>query len=204
MDKKKTAIKYLCTIVGMGILAFGIYNVHDRCLISEGGVLGAILLIEHWTGISPALSSFVLDVACFIFGAFVLGKGFLKDSLIATTVFSLWYFLFEKTGPLMPNLGKYPIVAAVVGALFVGTGTGLIVINGTACGGDDALALSFNKLFRVPVAAVYFVSDAVVLLLSLSYIPLRSIVYSLLSVMLSSAVISLMMKVYNKHQNKQP
>lgn len=186
---KKSIIKYSCFTLGMAVLAFGLFNIHSRTLVSEGGVLGATLLLRHWFGISPSITSFVLDAICFALGTRVLGWGFLRDSIIASGLFSTWYAVFERMGPMLPDLSACPLWAAVLGALFVGTGTGLIVIFGGACGGDDALVLTFKKLWGIPVSATYFISDLTILLLSLSYIPAARIFYSLISVILSSAVI---------------
>ena len=44
--------------------AFGMYNIHALSGVTEGGVLGATLLLDHWLHISPAASSFVLTAAC--------------------------------------------------------------------------------------------------------------------------------------------
>lgn len=184
--------KYFCFLLGMGILAFGLYNIHSRSEISEGGLLGTILLLNHWFHISPSISGFVIDTVTFIIATFILGRQFLKDSIIATILFSLWYMLFEYMGPVIPSLIEHPLIAAVSGAAFVGIGTGLIVIYGTACGADDALVLVFNKLFHIPVAVTYFVSDFTILMLSLTYIPFRRIAFSLLSVLISSMIIEIM------------
>ena len=54
--KNITLKKCAITLLGSFILAFGLYNVHSISGVTEGGVLGATLLLEHWTGISPALS----------------------------------------------------------------------------------------------------------------------------------------------------
>ena len=69
---------------------------------------------------------------------------------------------------------------------------------GGATAGDDALAMSFSHLFRWPIERIYLVSDLTVLLLSLSYIPLRRIAYSLLTVVLSGQIIGLIQKVHKK------
>ena len=56
--------------------AFGMYNVHALSGVTEGGVLGLVLLIDHWLSISPALSGFVLNAACYLLGWRTLGKTF--------------------------------------------------------------------------------------------------------------------------------
>ena len=43
-------------------LAFGLYHVHSVSGITEGGVLGATLLLDHWFSLSPAVSGFVLNL----------------------------------------------------------------------------------------------------------------------------------------------
>ena len=81
------------------------------------------------------------------------------------------------------------MLAALFGALFVGVGVGLVVRAGGAAGGDDALALVVSKLAGCPIARAYLLTDVTVLLLSLSYIPVRNIACSLVTVTLSSFII---------------
>ena len=178
-------------MIGSGILAFGLYNVHALSGVTEGGVLGLTLLLDHWFGISPAGSSLVLNALCYLLGWRVLGKRFIGLSIIAGGCFSAWYALLERFPPIWPGIAAYPLAAAVVGALFVGVGVGLCVRSGGAPGGDDALAMALGQLLHAPLQWIYFASDMIVLLLSLSYIPLGRIAYSLLTVILSDPIIGL-------------
>lgn len=87
-----------------------------------------------------------------------------------------------------------PLVATIVGALFVGVSVGLCVRVGGAPGGDDALAMSIEKLLHVDIQWVYLFNDLVILAMSLSYIPWHRMIYSLLTVILSGQIIGLMQK----------
>ena len=82
-----------------------------------------------------------------------------------------------------------PLLAAVAGALFIGVGAGLCVRVGGATSGDDALAMSLSHVTHIPIQWLYLISDLLVLWLSLSYIPLKRIGYSLLTVVLSGQII---------------
>ena len=62
-------------------------------------------------------------------------------------------------------------------------------LSAGAAGGDDALALVIAKLLHWPVSRAYLFTDLVVLLLSLTYIPLQNIACSLVTVTLSSFII---------------
>ena len=180
--------------------AFGMYNVHALSDITEGGVLGATLLLNHWLGISPALSGFVLTAACFLLGLRTLGRDFVGYSAIAALGFSAGYALFEQFPPLWPEIANYPLLAAIRGALFIGIGAGLTIRAGGATTGDDALAMSLSRLFSTPIERIYLVTDLSVLLLSLSYIPFRRIFYSLITVILSGQIIGLIQKKHTKER----
>ena len=172
--------------------AFGIYHVHNLADVTEGGVLGLTLLLEHWLHISPAITGAILNGACYLLGWRLLGKAFIGYSLFAAAGFSLGYGLFEQFPPLWPALADMPLAAAILGALFIGIGAGLCIRAGGATTGDDALAMSLSHVTKIPIQHLYLISDLTVLLLSLTYIPLGKILYSLLTVVLSGQIIGLL------------
>lgn len=174
--------------------AFGMYNIHAVADITEGGILGATLLLEHWLSLSPAISGGILNALCYFLGWRTLGKSFLIYSVIAAAGFSSCYGLCEQFPPLFPQIAAYPLAAALLGALFIGIGAGLCVRAGGATCGDDALAMSLSSKLRLPIQRIYLVSDLTVLLLSLSYIPFGKIAYSLLTVILSGQLIGWIQK----------
>ena len=179
---------------GCAILAFGLYHIHSFSGVTEGGVLGATLLCQHWLGLSPALSGLVMNAVCYLIGIRTLGRRLLGYSLVAGLAFSLFYAVFEQFPPLWPNLSEHQLVAALAGALFVGVGVGLCVRTDAAPTSDDALALSLSQLLRCRIQWVYLASDLLILLLSLSYIPYQKILYSLLTVILSGQLIGLIQR----------
>lgn len=181
-------------LAGALILAFGLYNIHSLSGVTEGGVLGATLLLQYWFRISPAVSSLILTAACYFIGWRTLGKDFIVYSVFACGGFSLFYAICERFPPVWPGIAGYPLVASVLGAVFVGTGAGLCVRAGGAPSGDDALAMSLSKLLRAKIQRVYLVSDLFILALSLTYIPPRQMLYSLLTVILSGQIIGLVTK----------
>lgn len=190
---RQRAKTFLCTygliLLGSAILSFGLYNVHEQAQVTEGGVLGMTLFLQHWLGLTPAITSPVMDIACYLLAWRFLGNSFARYAVTASLAFAAFHALWERFPPLLPDLSAYPVAAAVVGALFVGVGVGLVVRIGGACGGDDALALTISHLSRWPIARCYLITDLTVLALSLSYIPLSRILCSLITVTLSSFLI---------------
>ncbi|MBQ8003870.1 MAG: YitT family protein [Oscillospiraceae bacterium] len=179
----------LINLLGSAILAFGMYNIHSISGVTEGGVLGMTLFFEHHLSVSPAVTGLILNALCYILGAKKLGKEFIGYSLFAGGGFSLFYAICEQFPPVYPQIAYYPLAAALVGAIFIGIGAGLCVRAGGAPSGDDALAMSISHSLSCDINLVYLASDIFVLALSLSYIPLKTIAYSLLTVVLSGAII---------------
>lgn len=185
----------LAAFLSSAFQAFGVYNVHAQSAITEGGVIGLVLVIHHWLHISPAFSGFVLNGLCYLVGFKTLGKEFLGYSAVGALGFSIGYRFFEQSPPLWPWLCGMPLAAVLLGALFVGIGTGICVWAGGAANGDDALAMSFSKLLRLDIRWVYLFTDLSVLLLSLTYIPLHRILYSIITVVLSGQIIGLLQRL---------
>ena len=182
-------------LLGAMILSFGIHNIHQRTNITEGGIIGLMLLIEHWFKLSPAYITPLLDGLCYLMAWRFLGGRFIILSLIATSFVSLFYKLWECFPPMLPDMNHLPLVAAVLGGCFVGIGVGIIIRQGGSCGGDDALALVIQYISRWKLSRCYLFTDLTVLLLSLSYIPFGQIIYSLVTVTVSSYLIDIVKKL---------
>lgn len=194
MNPRKYIKGSLISLLGGAVLAFGLYHIHAQSGVTEGGQLGLTLLLRHWWRISPALSGFIINAICYLLGWRTLGKAFLFYSGVSTVSFSMIYRICEQFPPLWPEIGQYPLAAALLGAIFVGIGCGLCVRVGGAPSGDDALAMSMSRICKIKIEYVYMISDVTVLLLSLSYIPARRIAYSLLTVLLSGKLIGLVQR----------
>ena len=190
----------LILLLGSVIQAIGIYNIHAISSVTEGGVLGLTLLLKHWFDLSPAISSLALNLFCYCLGWRTLGKEFIVYSMISICIYSSCYGFLEQFPPFWPEIADFPLMAAILGALFIGVGAGLCVRAGGATAGDDALAMSFSHIFKLPIERIYLISDLTVLGLSLSYIPVRRIAYSLLTVILSGQIIGLIQKIPKKEQ----
>ncbi len=191
---------YAYIVLGAFILAFGMYNIHSRCGVTEGGIWGLELLIDHWFGISPAVTAPFLDGTCYLMGIIFLGKEFIIKSAVGTLGYSFFYAILEQFPPLLPDFTEMPLVAAILGAVFVGVGAGLVVRQGGACAGDDALALSICKKLHCKISTAYLSTDMTVLLLSLTYIPFSKIFYSIITVLLSGRII----EIIQNYGKKEP
>lgn len=178
-------------LLGATILSFGTFNFNYQNNVTEGGILGLLLLFKNLFNISPSLTSVVLDFSLFFLGSKFFGKTFMIYSVLSTITFSITYSIWEFIGPLVPSLSEHMLLASLFAGLFVGVGVGLVVRGGGASSGDDVLALLISKFTPLKVNWVYMISDFVVLLLSLTYLRFEQIFWSLIAVTVSGKVISL-------------
>ena len=199
---KQKLPRYVTAFLSSAFQAFGMYNIHAVADVTEGGVLGLTLLLEQWLAISPALSGLILNGICYFLGWRTFGKEFIYLSMVAASGFSLGYGISECFPPLWPEIANMPLLAALLGALFIGIGAGICVRTGGATCGDDALAMSLSKITHIDIQWIYLISDLTVLGLSLSYIPLKKIGYSLLTVILSGQIIGWIQKINVKKRLK--
>ncbi|MBR4110868.1 MAG: YitT family protein [Clostridia bacterium] len=195
MDKLNKYIDKVLIMLGSAIVAYGIYNIHSKCNIAEGGELGIELLIYNLLNISPAIVALLIDVSSYIIGSILFGKKFLLNAIIGTLAYSFFYFIFESMPSTFPDLSNNLLLASVVGGIFVGIGCGIVINKGGACGGDDAIALIIAKKLKIHVSMAYFLLDVFIIIISLSYIDFNKIMYSLLTAMISSVFIGYMSKM---------
>ena len=174
-------------LIGSTILAFGVYNFYYLNSITEGGVLGIILLLKNIFGFDVSVAGAILDIALLIMGFKMFGKKFFVYSVGASVGFSVLYDIFETVGQLVPQMGMF--TSAVLGGLSVGIGCGIMMRVGCASGGDDALAMIISKVTSLKLSTVYLITDGIVLLLSVSYIPAVQLVYSIVAVLISGKTI---------------
>ncbi len=184
-----TPARIAAMLIGTALLSFGLRNIHRQAGITEGGMLGMILFLNHWLGITPGIVSPMLDVLCYALAFRSLGKDFLKVSAVSTLSLMGFFFLWEQFPPLLPDLSAHPFPSALAGGFVVGIGAGLVIRQGGSTGGDDALALTISKITGCRIFLAYLATDITVLLLSLTYIPIYRIGFSVITVAISSFMI---------------
>ncbi len=182
--------KVISIISGSFILAVSLYQFNYQNNITEGGVLGFILLMQAWFLFPPAITSLVVDVSLFLLGASSYGRSFLTYSLLATVSFSIFYTWNEHIGFVIPSLQNQMLLAAILSGVGVGIGVGLVVRTGAAAGGDDVLALIIQEKTPLKIGHVYLIVDLIILGASLTYLSVQDILYSLLAVIISGRTIN--------------
>ncbi|WP_229106449.1 YitT family protein [Paenibacillus sp. 1001270B_150601_E10] len=177
-------------LLGSILLAVSYYHINFQNNLVEGGFVGLALIGKYTLDWSPALTVLMLDIPVFIVAWFLSGRQFILNTAIATGTFSLTYELCERFSPIVLNFGSNMFLAAVLSGLLTGLGAGLVLRFGGATGGDDILALMLSRVSKLSVGTVFILFDVAVLLLSLFFLPLMDILYTILAVSIAGQVIT--------------
>jgi uncharacterized membrane-anchored protein YitT (DUF2179 family) len=81
------------------------------------------------------------------------------------------------------------LIAALLAGLFGGIGSGLIYKVGGTTGGTDIVARIIEKNFGLTIGRSLLILDIMVLLLSLTYLSLKEMMYTLIAVFVFSIVV---------------
>lgn len=93
------------------------------------------------------------------------------------------------------------LIGSILAGICVGIGVGLVVRGGGVSGGDDVIALLGNKFLKLKVNYVYLITDATMLLMSLIYLDIKQIFYSIIAVTISGKIISIIYKGDEDNRN---
>ena len=93
------------------------------------------------------------------------------------------------------------LIGSILAGICVGIGVGLVVRGGGVSGGDDVIALLGNKFLKLKVNYVYLITDATMLLMSLIYLDIKQIFYSIIAVTISGKIISIIYKSDEDNRN---
>ncbi|MFX3623056.1 MAG: YitT family protein [Ectobacillus sp.] len=186
-------------LFGSFVLAAAFYHIHVQNNLAEGGFIGIALLVKQFFHVSPAITTLLLDIPLILLGSKLLGKRLAIKTIIGATSFSFFYMVMERYSPFVLNLSQHLFIAAILGGIFVGFGLGLILRYGGATGGDDILSILLSKASRLSVGKVYFIFDALVLILSLIYLNWTEVIYTILSVAVCAYMTD--MVIYHKQEN---
>lgn len=187
INLKSLAIDVLFALVGSFVYSAAVRMFIDPNHISVGGLTGLGSVLNYLLHFPIGLSVLAMNVPLFLLSWKKLGRSFFFKTLFATVVISL---MLDATA-FLPTFLENKLLAAVAGGVCAGAGLGIIFSRGMATGGTDLLAKLIKGWFRgVSYGKVILIADGVILVIAaIAYRDPWSILYSAITVWLSSTVI---------------
>ena len=189
--KKSTSEKLMNLLgvaAGNAILALAVVAFIVPAGIPMGGATGLGIAGNHFWGIRTSIIVFSLNSILLIIAWFILGKGFVKKTLLSTFIYPLFLELLQKI-PGITTMTDNILLSAIFGGLLVGVSMGIVVRVGGSTGGTDIIALIANKKTSLSVGVTVYMVDFVVLGIQASFSDMEQILYGIILTLLATVVI---------------
>lgn len=187
MNQKLKILLY--TIIGNTMLAFAVcaFIVPQNFML--GGSSGIALTVQHFLPIRLSVISGIAGFSLFCLGWVFMGWKFAANSLLSTIVYPIIMGLMEISPVGTLFVGEDKLICALYCALLIGMGVGLVVRVGGSTGGMDIPPCILQKYKGIPVGKSLLFFDGSIILAQVLLKGTEGILYSLLILVLTSAVI---------------
>jgi uncharacterized membrane-anchored protein YitT (DUF2179 family) len=179
--------------LGTAIYSFSLHYFVISNELMEGGVTGIALLINYAAFIPPSITTLLLNIPLFLIGWRTLGRQSMLYSLWGTISLSFFLWVMEtliRLEWIIPFTTNHDyLLAALYAGVTLGTGLGLVFRFGATTGGSDIIAQLGNRWQGWSVGQVLLIFDAAVILISLFYISQEKVLYTLISIFISTRMI---------------
>jgi uncharacterized membrane-anchored protein YitT (DUF2179 family) len=189
LEEKKTYITdILMILLGTAIYAFGIVYFNIANDLAEGGVTGITLILRALFHINPAYSSLILNIPLILLGGKVLGKRSFWYTILGTVALSVFLWIWQRVN-IRINVEHDILIASLLAGLVAGLGSGLVYRVGGTTGGADIIARIVEKKNGMSMGRSLFIFDIFVLTLSLTYVDVKHMMYTLIASFMFSRIV---------------
>lgn len=155
---------------------------------AAGGVTGFSRIICQLFGWNLSATVLVINLALLLAGLVFVNRAFAAKTVSLSVLFPVMLELFSRVS--LTELNSDSMISAIIAAVLLGGGTGLILRSGASSGGFDIVAVILNRKFRLPIAAVINIFDCSVILMQAVGQPLMQTIYGILVIMMSTKIVN--------------
>lgn len=184
-------VSYLLVVIGTFLLAVSVRFVYEPLSMVTGGFSGLAIVVKDlskWLvidGIPIWVTTTLLNIPLFINAFLQKGMKFVNNTLFAFVCYSLFLAII----PIIPMIEGDYLMAAIIGGAIGGTGLALVFSQSMTTGGTDLLSALLQKyLPYVTIARILLVIDAVIVIIGIGIFGLRSGLYSIIAVFVTTKV----------------
>lgn len=171
--------------VGALLISFAIKNIYDPVSMVTGGVSGLAIIAKELWSLPLWLTNAALNIPLFAAGIFVMGWKFIKRTLFATVMLSVFLYLL----PEGSYMGHDVLLSALFGGIISGLGTGMVFLASCTTGGTDMLAALLQKRMKhYTLAQIMQVIDGIVVLAGATVFGIPTALYALIAIFCVSKV----------------
>lgn len=152
-------------MIGIGMISYSIgWNIFLLPNnITTGGVPGIASVVFWGTGFPVQWTYFIINAMLLVAALKILGFKFCVKTIYAVLVLTVITSLFQKFPSQSTLLHDQPFMAAIIGAIFTGSGIGIGFSANGSTGGTDIIAAIVNKYRDISLGRVIMICDIIII-----------------------------------------
>ena len=182
------ALDILAIVVGTAMVALGLVLFTIPNDIAPGGVSGLATALAYVSPLSVGVWTLILNVPVVAVAWRKLGLKPILKTILSTLLLSL---LIDVLTALVPPYVNNVLLAAVLGGVLCGAGTGLIFLRGASTGGTDLISLLLNRVFpNMSVGFLLLLVDTLVVVFAVTvFRDIEVALYSIVTIFVTTKTI---------------
>ena len=152
--------KYASILLGAIFYAAGIALFLNPNDLAPGGVTGIAILLNRFVPVETGTLILLLNIPIIIIGMWKFGWKFIMSTVYTLALISLFTNIMERIGPMTEDR----MLAAIVGAVLVGAGIGIVFRAGATTGGIDIIIKIIKQKFpHKKTGSLFLIFDSAVI-----------------------------------------
>ncbi|MDN6740824.1 MAG: YitT family protein [Staphylococcus equorum] len=190
----KIHFKNICfCILGTFLIGIGINVFVIPANFGEGGTVGISLNLKYTLGLSPAITSLIINMILIAVGWKYLSKTTAVYTLITVISSSMFLGLTESFNMQIES----DFINTVFGGLLLGVGTGLVISARSTLGGTSVIAKIINKYTEIKTSQALFMLDSIIVLSFLIILPAQNVLYTIVMLFIVEKSMSFVIEGFN-------
>ncbi len=187
--KKQALVKrFIEFLIGCFIIAmsYNLFVVPNKLV--PGGVGGIAVITNKVFGFENAVVILCINIFLLAISFLLLGKKKTSASILGSLIFPFLIKLTENINVWIGMDTSHLLMSTILGGLLYGFGAGLVFRAGFTTGGTDIVNQILSKYLKQSLGSSMLVSDGLIVLSSVYFFGLNSVMYSVLFLYIISMI----------------
>jgi len=185
--------KLLYIVTAIILISIGVNMFLGPHNIAAGGLTGLAIILEEWLGLSRSVVVMVGNGALLIVTFIFLGRETFLNTVIGASLLPFFIGIIPQY-----TLVNDTMLSMIVGSALSGIAVTMLYSNNASSGGTAIPPLIFKKLFNLSPSIGLFLTDGLVVILSLWVFSVDAFFYAITSIFITSVVMSYLENGVNK------
>lgn len=190
-DESVKLVDLLMIGIGCATMAFSLVFFNIANHLADGGISGITLIFRALFRMDPAYTTILINAPLLLVGWRFLGKQSLIYTIYGTLMLSLFLWIWQRV-PLTIDLHGDLLLSSLAAGIVGGSGSGLLYRYGGTTGGTDIVARIMERFRGVPMGQTLLYLDVVILVISLVYIDIQHMAYTLIYSYIFARIVNFM------------